>query len=384
MMRRLIFVVGTLLLSGCAVVPRQEIPMANDEPGRAALEAVKAKFAPDSHMAIFNVTLLHRRSEVILKGEVDNPEAKKEALAALAGVGVNAVDEITVLPSPELGAKTWGIATVSLLNAREKPGNAAEMGTQVFMGQPFRIWKSQTNWFYVQSSDRYLGWTEGGAFVAATADEVQAWNNAPLLMVTAADDRILERPDAQALPISDVVQGGLVRLVGREGRWYKVALPDGRTGYLPDVAATDYAAWKASRQPTPENIERTAKSFLGRPYFWGCNSVRGMDCSGFTKLVFLLNGVALDRNASQQCRQGTEIPLDDDLARLKKGDLLFFGRHGRGQAPEKVVHVGIYLGDKLFIQASSRVRISSLDPDSPLADTKRIRTLLHARRILGD
>ena len=76
------------------------------------------------------------------------------------------------------------------------------------------------------------------------------------------------------------------------------------------------------------------------------------------------------------------MPLDGDLSQLKKGDLLFFGRRPRGGGPEVVFHVGIYLGDKLFIHSSEWVHISSLDHNSPIRDENRIRTLLRARRVL--
>lgn len=108
-----------------------------------------------------------------------------------------------------------------------------------------------------------------------------------------------------------------------------------------------------------------------------------MDCSGFTKLVFFLNGIELNRNASQQALQGRDVPLDADLSYLRKGDLLFFGGDRRGRS-ERVSHVAIYLGGKSFIQSSEMVRISSLDPQSPIRDELRIRTLLHARRILPE
>ena len=107
-----------------------------------------------------------------------------------------------------------------------------------------------------------------------------------------------------------------------------------------------------------------------------------MDCSGLTKLTFFLNGIELHRNAAQQMVDGVDVPIDADLSELKKGDLLFFGRRAEGTTPEKITHVGIYLGDKLFIQSSETVHISSLDPDSPIRDAKQIRRLLHARRVL--
>ena len=91
------------------------------------------------------------------------------------------------------------------------------------------------------------------------------------------------------------------------------------------------------------------------------------------------------------------MPIDPDLSQLKKGDLLFFGfngrRGGRGETDDsafgpsipgrsRVSHVGIYLGDKLFIHSSEFVRINSLDPQSPMADERRIRSLISVRRIL--
>jgi cell wall-associated NlpC family hydrolase len=98
--------------------------------------------------------------------------------------------------------------------------------------------------------------------------------------------------------------------------------------------------------------------------------------------VFFLNGIALQRDSSNQAGQGVEVPLDGDLSQLKKGDLLFFGRRSLRGGTERVVHVGIYLGDKLFIHSSEWVHISSLDPNSPIRDENRIRTLLRARRVL--
>jgi len=182
--------------------------------------------------------------------------------------------------------------------------------------------------------------------------------------------------------VSDVVVCDLVRKTGEENDWYKVELPDQRAGYLSRTSATDYDAWKTARHPTAEKIERSARKFLGRPYLWGGNSPKGFDCSGFTKTVFYLNGIDLMRDSSQQARQGVEVPLDEELSRLRKGDLLFFGRRPQSGGPERVFHVGIYLGDQLFIHSSEWVHISSLDPNSPIRDENRIRTLLRARRVL--
>ena len=353
-----------------------------------AIQTVKAKYAPDPHLAIFTVGAQPQGSELVLTGDVDRAEAKMDVLRAVQGTGAKVVDRIKVLPDPRLGDQVWGISCLSVASAREQPEHKAEMGTQVWMGDVVRVWKPSTNamfrWYEVQTRDGYVAWLEKGTFVRCTREQVEAWNRSPLLIVTAMEGQILEKPAADAQTVSDVVLCDLVKKVGEEGDWYKVVTPDQRIGFLPKAAAEDYGTWKQSRRATPENIERTARMFLGRPYFWGCNSPKGFDCSGFSKTVFFLNGIDLNRNAGAQARQGIEVPLNDDLSHLRKGDLIFFGRKPRRGGPARISHVGIYLGDKLFIQSSERVRISSLDPNSPLADDYRIESLQAARRFLPE
>ena len=351
-----------------------------------AIQEVKQKYAPDSRQAIFNVGVQYRGRELVLTGEVDRAEARVEVVQAVQRTGARVADRIKVLPEERLGNEVWGIGCNSISNGRLQPEHKAELGTQVLMGEVVRVFKRSTNavfaWYLTQSPSGYISWLQKGTFVRCTREQADAWNSSPLLTVTAMEDCILERPEPDAQPVSDVVLCDLVRKTGEEGDWYKVELPDQRAGYLPKKSAQDYTNWKQARRPTAENIERTARRFIGRPYFWGARSPKGVDCSGFTGLVFYLNGIDLLRDSSQQAKQGTEVPLDNDLSHLKKGDLLFFGPRARRGRPERIVHAGIYLGDKLFIHSSERVHISSLDPQSPLRDENRIRTLLHARRML--
>ena len=349
-----------------------------------AIQEVKLKYAPDNRLRIFDVGVQRRGSELVLTGEVDCAEARIETVRAVERTGTKAIDHINVLPDEKLGDQAWGISCLSVNSGRVLPTHKAEMGTQVLMGDVVRVWKSTTNavfaWYLTQSGDGYLSWLEEGTFVRCTREQVEAWNRGQLLVVTACEESIRERPEADAQPVSDVVLCDLVRKTGEEGEWYKVELPDARAGFLPKQAAADYVAWKQARQPTAGNIERTARTFIGRPYLWGGNSPKGFDCSGFTRTVFFLNGISLMRDASQQAEQGVAVPVD--FGQLKQGDLLFFGSPARRGTPEHIGHVGIYLGDKLFIHSSEMVHISSLDPESPIHDDNWIRTLVRARRIL--
>jgi hypothetical protein len=351
-----------------------------------AIQTVKQKYAPNSRLAIFDIGVELWGRQLVLTGEVDRAEARIECVRAVQHTGAEVVDRVRLLPDERLGDQVWGIASLSVVSARLQPEHKAEMGTQVLMGEVVRVWKRSSNtayaWYLAQSPDGYLSWVQRGTFVRCTRQEADSWLKEPLLMVTALEDRILAEPRSDAEPVSDVVICNLVRKTGEAGDWYKVELPDQRAGFLPKRVAVDYGVWKQARHATPENIERTARMFIGRPYLWGGNSPKGLDCSGLTKLVFYLNGIDLQRDSSKQAEQGVPVAVDRRLSQLKKGDLVFFGRPGRRGRPERVVHVGIYLGDKLFIHSSERVRISSLDPQSPLRDENRIQTLLRARRFV--
>ncbi len=381
-LHRLVLEVAAMSFFACSgahalATEDQEIDRAND-----LLAKVRQKLAPDSHLAIFDVTMKREGTNLALAGELDNGRNKEAALAALREAGIEAEDRVTLLPDKELGDKVWGISTMSVANGREDPEQKAELGTQILMGNIVHIWKRHRGWFLIQSADGYLSWTESGNLFRCARAEADAWQSSPLLIVTALEEQILEQPRAGAQPVCDIVMGNLVRKRGEHGKWFLVELPDGRKGALGKTAAGDYSTWKKSRHATPEKIEQTARLFMGRPYLWGGNSPKGIDCSGFCKLVFLMNGIDLNRNASHQALQGTALSLDSDLGNLKKGDLIFFGHSRNGEKP-RVSHVGIYLGNKTFIQSSQRVRISSLDPNSPLFDEQYGRSLIAARRILA-
>ena len=360
----------------------QERPRFKPDPAPPILREVEKKFAPDPHLGIFHISLETNVDVITLNGEVDKPEAKTAAIETVQRTGAKTVDHISVLPDPRFGEKSWGIATLSVASGREEPDHKAELGTQILMGRIVRIWKGTRHWFYVQSPDGYLSWIENGSFVPCTRQQADAWTNSSLLIVTAFDERALEKPRIDSESVSDVVMGDLVKRTGEKKDWFSVELPDGRTGFVLKKAAQDYKAWLQTRRPTAENIEKTARLFLGRPYLWGGNSPKGLDCSGFCKLTFLMNGIELNRNASEQVRQGAEVSLDPEFSKLKKGDLLFFGWGRSYEGPEWINHVAIYLGNKSFIQSAEMVKVSSLDPAAPNYDEHHARSLLHARRIL--
>jgi cell wall-associated NlpC family hydrolase len=94
-----------------------------------------------------------------------------------------------------------------------------------------------------------------------------------------------------------------------------------------------------------------ALAYLGVPYLWGGSTPTGFDCSGLVSYVYAQLGISLPHFAAAQWLYGAPVPVES----LQPGDLVFF---------DKLDHVGIYLGDSLFIDAphtGAFVRIDSLN-----------------------
>lgn len=103
----------------------------------------------------------------------------------------------------------------------------------------------------------------------------------------------------------------------------------------------------------PAQISRAAGFYLHAPYLWGGKSPFGIDCSGFTQMVFKQFGIRIRRDTWQQAEQGVAI---NSLRDAGAGDLAFFDN-----AEGRIVHVGILLGNRKIIHGSGRVRIDSID-----------------------
>jgi cell wall-associated NlpC family hydrolase len=192
-----------------------------------------------------------------------------------------------------------------------------------------------------------------------------------------------ETPDEHKQRSSDLVFGDLLKLEGENGRFFQVSYPDGRKAYVLKTQASLLDQWESSRRLTEESIVQTALTLKGIPYTWGGTSVKGMDCSGFSKTVFLKNGIILERDADQQAATGIPVDISKGYDNLRPGDLMFFGKKATSDKKEYIRHVAIYIGNKEFIQASGYIRISSLDPNKPNYDSYNTSEFIRATRIIG-
>jgi gamma-D-glutamyl-L-lysine dipeptidyl-peptidase len=347
-----------------------------------AINQVRQTHAPDKRVAIFNVKE-SGKSPVVLTGETSLPEAKSELLTKLQAQGVRVIDSIQVLPAAILGNKTYGVVTISVANIRSQPDHSAELATQATLGTPVKVLNQQSNWYQVQTPDEYISWVDAGGIQLMTEEQFGRWQQSTKLIYTTPFGFSYSEPAAGVQPVSDLVMGNILELTGEKDTYYTVRYPDGRAGYIAKNEAVPYKQWLASLQTSEESLIRTAKQFMGIPYLWGGTSPKGMDCSGFTKTVYFLNGMVLPRDASQQVHSGDLIDTSAGYTQLKPGDLLFFGTPATDAKKEKVVHVGMWLGNNQFIHASGKITIASFDKNAPNFDAYNFSRFLRAKRILN-
>jgi cell wall-associated NlpC family hydrolase len=365
-----------LSLIGCSDLSKENRHFAD------IIAHVKSKYAPDRKLAIFEITIQRTNKGVALIGEVDNAEAKQAVIEAISPLVKKTTDGIIVLPDARLAGQSWGIVCVSVANMRGEPKESSELVSQATMGSVVKVLRENSGWYYLQTSDKYLGWMKDESFVRCAKSDADAWIAARKVIVLSTYETVRQDAYAHAYPVCDLVAGSLLKNIGSAGAWTMVELPDGRKGFAPDASVADFESWKKNMKPTADGVERTARSLLGVPYLWGGTSTKAMDCSGFTKTVYLMNGMQLNRDAYQQAEQGLEIAPGEKFQNLRKGDLLFFGRKARENTPAEILHVALYLKDRSFIHSSGMVKINSLDPASPVFDAGKVKSFICARRII--
>ncbi len=348
-----------------------------------AISEVKAKYAPDKRVALFQIEALPAESAIVLKGETNLPNAKATLLKKVSNQEVSVVDSIEILPAKSLGDKYFGIVRLSVCNIRSQPKHSAELATQATLGTPLRVYKKENGWFLVQTPDNYIAWLDAGGFEQMTKAAFDDWMAKDKVVYLKEFGFSFSEPYAESEKVSDLLAGNILQFAGTEGSFAKVRYPDNRLAYIPAAEVMNYDLWLSSRKPTPDHILATARQFMGRPYLWGGTSGKGVDCSGFTKTVFFLNGILLSRDASQQVHQGVEIPTDTTLKNLEPGDLLFFGRKASADKKEKITHVALYLGDGKVIHATGTVKIESLRRGDADFNEYRLNTFVRARRMLS-
>jgi gamma-D-glutamyl-L-lysine dipeptidyl-peptidase len=346
------------------------------------IESFTQRFAPDKRTAIFQIDAFKQNNQLILTGRTNLFGAKSFLLDRLKTEKVPIVDEIKTLPEPELEDKVYGLVEVSVCNIRYSPKHSGEMASQALMGTPVRILEKEDNgWLLIQTPDQYISWVDRGAITMMNKEGIDRWKAVPKVIYTRSYGSAYSEPNEESATVSDLVAGCMMELVAEKGDFYQVLFADQRTGFVPKKESNVYNEWLAKMTASEESLIKTSKRLMGVPYLWGGTSFKGVDCSGFTKTVYFLNGIVLPRDASQQVMVGETIDKTGNWNELKPGDLLFFGDK-REDGSERVVHVAMWLGNGEYIHASDKVRVSSMITTASNYDDYNAKRYLRAKRVL--
>ena len=347
--------------------------------------SIKTIFAPDKRVELFDINFEQVDNQLILEGETTSKQAFAILIDSLKNRKLKFTNNVRILPDSAVGNLKFAVARNSVINIRSKPKHSAELGTQGLLGMPLKVLDKKGDFYRIQTPDNYISWVDKGGITRMNKADFDIWNNYKKVIYTNIYGYVYADKTENSEIISDITSGGILKYISMDTQFYEVIYPDKRKGYLKRDEALMYESWLHKLNPSQEKIETIAKSMDGFPYLWGGTSSKGMDCSGFTKMVYLMNGFIIPRDASQQINAGKIVDKNLDFKNLEKGDLLFFGTKATEEKGQRVVHVGIWLGnDKMeFIHASGNVHLSSMDANQPNYDEMYKNRYLGSKRYLG-
>ena len=363
-----------LLVFFAGTIVRAQVPSFKSL--KSEIQAVQKQLVPDKRVALLNLIVDTLKSPVVIKGETNLPEGKKQILQLLKSKGIQFTDSIRVFPDATLGDKTWGLVTLSAANMRSEPDHATELVSQALMGTPLKVLDQYNGWYLVQSPDYYIGWMEGNGLAHFTPAEMDRWKKSNRYIYNHITGNAVDSPNRKSSAVTDLVLGDLFEVEAEVKKFLKITLPDGRSGFVRKSDCLSWNEWTTT-SPDVQSIISVARQMLGVPYLWGGTSCKAVDCSGLTKTAYYSQGIILARDASQQARYG-EHPDFNEIPNLQPGDLLFFGR-----SAQRITHVGIHMGEGRYIHASGMVRINSIDPKAPDFNLSLRKNLVAASRILS-
>lgn len=231
----------------------------------------------------------------------------------------------------------YGICDISCVPIRKEPSHRSEQVSELLFGDSFEVLDEHKDWIKIKCSyDDYEGWISNTVYASCSAVDYKNDRKKmhacsyDILQPAISNKRQIPILIGSSLPNYD----GLIVKLGKEKFNVNGRVTSPKKKY--DIAF----------------LQKTVMQFLHAPYRWGGRTPFGIDCSGFTQLVFKIMNVRLKRDAWQQATQGEFITFIHEAV---IGDLAFFG------TDDKITHVGIMLDNEQIIHASGKVKIDKID-----------------------
>jgi gamma-D-glutamyl-L-lysine dipeptidyl-peptidase len=235
----------------------------------------------------------------------------------------------------------YGISGLSLIPVRKEPSEKSEMVTQVLYGEHFEILSYLPGWQYIKLSfDGYEGWI----------DHKMTTTISPRMF-----SKLQKKPYAVTTDIFSLVpvlkDQNLMLVAGSTLPQWR---PNLRQFSLEDDPLTmaGNVSFRKHKNIRQFMISQAMKYF-NAPYLWGGRTPFGIDCSGFTQIIYKTACIPIPRDAGQQVHMGTHLSFVEESL---PGDLAFFD-----DEDGRIVHVGMLWERNKIIHASGKVRIDNVD-----------------------
>ena len=246
------------------------------------------------------------------------------------------------------------IAHCTVTPVRQEPSEGSEQLTQLLFGEVCEVLDRLPRWTKIRSTlDGQEGWVDFKMLTSSNSPypiaHIQAVVAVPIAIATA-----METSEELILTLGTRLPNyahGTFEVLGKQ--------------YLINPACVSQPITNSpSGRPiggtpsNPHNVCAIAQTLLNAPYLWGGKNAMGMDCSGFTQVVYATQGINLPRNAREQMTQGELVP---SLAEAQPGDLAFFDHADRDPKATNISHVGLLLSSTEIIHCSGYVHIDTID-----------------------
>jgi hypothetical protein len=243
----------------------------------------------------------------------------------------------------------YGICNLSIVPLKFEPSDTSELISQVLYGDYFKVIEQRKSWSKIRLAfDKYEGWIDNKQYLEITKDNYTSLKS--------------ETPKL-SYDLVEFIQDRNKQLI---------LIPLGASLNGLELMEHKFEGEVATTNNKKSNLINIASRYLNSPYLWGGKTPFGIDCSGFTQMVYKLNGYKLLRDASQQATQGEALSFIEES---EPGDLAFFDN-----AEGQIVHVGIIMEGNYIIHAHGKVRIDRLDHTGIYNANKQIHT--HKLRVI--
>ena len=254
--------------------------------------------------------------------------------------------------------KEWVVNRCTVTPVRIEPSEGSEQLTQLLFGEVCQVLERLPRWTKIRSTvDGQTGWVDFKMVTSigdeAKGDEAKGIGVVAVPIAVATD---METGEELMLTLGTRLPNyahGTFEVLGK-----KYLIDPTCVSHLEDALQTIGHPAGYRLEGKGEEVCTIAQTLLNAPYLWGGKNAMGIDCSGFTQVVYSVFGVNLLRNAREQITQGTPVA---SLAEAQVGDLAFFDHADRDPKATNISHVGLLLDKQTIIHCSGCVHVDYID-----------------------